>query len=174
LSYDEDGALAARGRVDEALLKWLMEDAFIQRAPPKTAGREEFGAALAGRFLGRATHLTPEDAIATATAFTAEAIADAYRRFLLPRGRLDEIILGGGGAYNSALRAAIERRLPGVAVHTHEDFGIPGHAKEALSFALLGNETMLGRASGVPAATGAERAVLLGKILPGRRPLPGG
>jgi len=175
LSCDMNGELAAQGSVDDALLAWLMEHEFISRQPPKTAGREEFGSALAEDFLARAREkgLSAEDLIATATAFTAESLADAYRRFLFPRGRLDKVILGGGGTYNQTLRHWIEERLPGIAVYTHEDFGIPGHAKEALAFAILGNETMLGRPSGLPCVTGAKRPALLGKILPGWRPLRG-
>jgi anhydro-N-acetylmuramic acid kinase len=173
LECDVDGKLAAAGHVDEDLLGWLMGHEFIRAEPPKTAGREEFGAAFADEFMNRARErgLTGQDTVAVATAFTAESVADAYRRFLLPKGRLDEVILGGGGAYNVTLRGWIEERLPGVRVHTHEDFGIPGHAKEALAFAILGNEAVLGRASGMPAVTGARRPALLGKIIPGRRPL---
>lgn len=170
LAYDRDGEMAARGRADEALLGWLMGHEFIRAAPPKTAGREEFGTPLARELLSRARArgLRPEEVAATATAFTAESVADAYRRFLAPRGRLDEVILGGGGAYNRTLREWISQRLPGAVVLTHEDLGIPGQAKEAMAFALLGNEAMLGRAAGMPRVTGAARPAFLGKIVPGR------
>lgn len=173
LAYDKDGLLAASGQANEGLLAWLMSHEFIHRQPPKTAGREQFGAVLAGQFLARAKErgLSTEDAIATVTVFTAASIADAYRRFLFAKGRVDEVILGGGGTYNITLRRGIEERLPGIAVCTHEDFGIPGHAKEALAFALLGNETMLGHPSSLPGVTGAGRPALLGKIIPGWRPL---
>jgi anhydro-N-acetylmuramic acid kinase len=171
LTHDIDGRMAARGAVDAELLSWLMQSEFIRARPPKTAGREEFGAGLAAELLGRARKrgLSAEDIVATATAFTAESVADAYRRFVLPRGRLDEVILGGGGAYNATLRAWIEERLTGMRVLAHEDFGIPGHAKEALAFAILGNEAMLGRAAGMPSVTGARRPAFLGKIVPGWR-----
>jgi anhydro-N-acetylmuramic acid kinase len=166
LDYDLDGELAAKGTIDNTLLAWLMEHEFIRRDPPKTAGREDFGAAFAEEFLARAqaANLSIEDTLATATAFTARSIADAYQRFLRPKGRLDEIILGGGGAYNKTLKEMIAFRLPRKTIYKHEDFGIPGHAKEALAFAILGNELMLGRAAGMPKITGAHRVAMLGKI----------
>jgi anhydro-N-acetylmuramic acid kinase len=172
LQYDENGELAAKGHIDEALLAWLMGHEFIQRHPPKTAGREEFGSEFAQLFISRARKKRPnnENLIATATAFTAESIADAYRRFLQPRGRLEEVILGGGGAYNLTLREWLRQRLPDLSLAMHEDFGIPGHAKEAMAFAILGNQTMLGLPGGLPNVTGASRAALLGKIIPGTRP----
>jgi anhydro-N-acetylmuramic acid kinase len=173
LTFDENGEYAARGQTDSSLLAWLMKNEFISRTPPKTAGREEFGRAFAAAFLGKAKEkaLSAEDTIATATAFTAESMADAYRRFLMPKGRVDEVILGGGGTYNQTLRQFIKECLPEVEVYAHEDFGIPGHAKEALSFAILGNQTMLGQPGAIPSVTGASRPMLLGKIIPGRRPL---
>jgi len=171
MNCDLDGKLAAKGKVNEELLAWLMEHEFIELSPPKTAGREEFGATFAEEFLARAggLGLSVEDTMATATAFTAESIADAYRRFLFPGGKVDEVILGGGGAYNPTLRDWIQQRLPGISVYAHEDFGIPGHAKEALAFAILGNETMLGRSGALVSVTGAGRAAVLGKIIPGWR-----
>jgi anhydro-N-acetylmuramic acid kinase len=109
--------------------------------------------------------MAAEDLLATATAFTAESIAAAYRDFVLPAFPLDEVILGGGGSYNLTLRKMLEERLPGIAVRLHEDFGINGEAKEALAFAILGNETVLGRPANVPSATGARHSVVLGEIV---------
>jgi len=171
-TYDKDGALAARGKVTEELLAWLMSHDFISRRPPKTAGREEFGAAFAGEYLERAKakKLPLEDIIATATAFTARAIAQAYQQYLLPKARLEEIILGGGGAYNVTLKQMLAQELPAIKIYTHEDFNIPGQAKEALAFAILGHQLMLGYAAGMPAVTGARQAAYLGKIIPGTRP----
>jgi len=171
-SYDKNGALAAQGKVDEALLIWLMGQEFITRRPPKTAGREEFGEDFAGEYLkrARAGKLSSEDIIATATAFTARAIAQAYQQILLPKARLDEIILGGGGAYNATLKQMLAQELPEIKIYSHEDFNIPGQAKEALAFTILGHQIMLGQAAGLPAVTGARQPAYLGKIIPGARP----
>ena len=113
-----------------------------------------------------ALHDATEDLLTTATAFTAESIAHAYRNFIPSEHVIDEVILGGGGSYNATLRRMLQERLPETQVFLHEDFGIRGDAKEALAFAILGNETMLGRPASLPKVTGARRAVILGKIVP--------
>jgi len=174
MTFDRDGEMAARGRVDDVLLEWLMEHEFISKRPPKSTGREEFGAQFVRTVLERAEAMEvgAENLVATVTAFTAESIAQSYRQFLFPRAGLDEVILGGGGSYNSTLCEMVRARLAakggplGAQVLRHEDFGINGEAKEAIAFAILGNETMLGRPANVPTATGAGRAVVLGKIVP--------
>src|SRR5574340_339700 len=119
-SYDRDGAWAARGVVEEVLLAELMQHPFLARRPPKSTGREEFGAAFAEALLARASHLRPEDLLATVTAFTARSIAAAYRDFVLPNHRLDEVILGGGGSYNATLRRMLAEQLADCVVRTHE------------------------------------------------------
>lgn len=168
MQFDEDGRLGALGEVNEPLLRWLMGDEFIARRPPKSTGREQFGSAFVRRLLEKAEadDVSAEDLLTTVTAFTAESIADSYRRFLFPGHEIDEVILGGGGSYNATLRRMLQERLPWVDVLLHEDFGIRSDAKEALAFAILGNETMLGRPANVPNATGARHAVILGKIVP--------
>jgi anhydro-N-acetylmuramic acid kinase len=119
----------------------------------------------------RRLRLRPEDMVATATAFTAASIADAYQRFVFPKLTAHErsvlqIILGGGGAKNPTLRRMLATRLGVRELFTHEDFGIANAAKEALAFAILAHETLLGKPGNVPNATGARRATVLGKIVP--------
>lgn len=167
-TYDIDGALAARGTVRDDLLARLMDHPYFRQAPPKSTGREAFGAHYAAdiqQFL-EWTCARMEDVIATATALTAESIARAVRDFLPPD--IDVVILGGGGRYNPTLVRMLTERLPGIAVRTHEDYGIPSDAKEAIAFALLGYATLCGVPNNVPAATGAAHPVVLGKIVPGR------
>jgi anhydro-N-acetylmuramic acid kinase len=167
-TFDEDGALSALGQVDETLLSWLMAHDYFARRPPKSTGREEFGAAFVTTLLekAQADDVSAEDLLATAVAFTAESIAAAYKDFILLEHKIDEVILGGGGSYNATLRRMLQERLPGIPIFLHEDLGLSGDAKEALAFAILGNETMLGRPANVPSATGARRPVVLGKIVP--------
>jgi anhydro-N-acetylmuramic acid kinase len=167
-TFDEDGALSALGRVDEKLLAWLMQHEYLARRPPKSTGREEFGAAFVTTLLEKAEaeDIAAEDLLATGVAFTAESIARAYKDFILLEHKIDEVVLGGGGSYNATLRRMLQGRLPGIPIFLHEDLGISGDAKEALAFAILGNETMLGRPANVPGATGAKRRVILGKIVP--------
>jgi anhydro-N-acetylmuramic acid kinase len=173
-TFDRDGRLAARGTVSEGLLAEMMAHPFLRRRPPKTTGREEFGETFVGRMLAsaRRLRLRTEDMVATASALTAASIADAYRRFVFPRLKAAElerlqIILGGGGAKNPTLRRMLARQIGVDELLTHEDFGIANAAKEALAFAILAHETLLGKPGNVPNATGARRAVVLGKIVPG-------
>jgi len=166
-TYDHDGELSALGQVDEKLLDRLMHHEYLARRPPKSTGREEFGGGFVGELLEIAQEddISAEDLIATAAAFTAASIARSYRDFVLLEHNIDEVILGGGGSYNATIRRMLQERLPGVPIFLHEDLGISGDGKEALAFAILGNETMLGRPANVPAATGARRRVILGKIV---------
>jgi anhydro-N-acetylmuramic acid kinase len=173
-SFDRDGRCAARGCVSEKLLAELMTHPFLRRRPPKTTGREEFGEVFLQRLLAsaRRLRLRPEDMIATATALTAASIADAYKRFVFPKLTSGErsalqIVLGGGGARNPTLCQMLAERIGAGQLLTHEDFGIANAAKEALAFAILAHETLLGKPGNVPNATGARRAVVLGKIVPG-------
>jgi len=166
-TFDRDGIMAAVGAVDEELLWELMQHPYFRQPPPKSTGRETFGAAYADdlRRRGEIRGLSSQDIVATATALTAESIARAYRDFL---GPIDEIILGGGGSYNPTLRRMLADRLPGIPLRVHEEFGISGEAKEAIAFALLGHATLCGVPANLPAATGAAHPVVLGKIVPGR------
>lgn len=168
--YDAGGRMAAGGTVVAALLAALMGQRYFRRRPPKTTGREEFGREFADALFERAVRCgaRPEDAVATATALTVESIADAYRRFL--PARIDEVVLCGGGARNACMVDALRRRLPAATVTPVDDLGISADAKEAVSFAVLACETLRGRAGNVPAATGARRGVVLGKIVPGKAP----
>jgi anhydro-N-acetylmuramic acid kinase len=166
-SYDRDGMIAARGRVDDALLAQLLADDYLKMAPPKTTGRELYGRQYADRVLGDAEQrrMAPDDIVATVSALTADSIVNAYRDFILPRGAIDEVILGGGGAYNGFLRRRIAERL-GVPVKTIDEYGIDGKLKEAIAFALMASDAASGLATNVPAVTAAAGPRVLGKLAP--------
>lgn len=121
---------------------------------------------FAEQLLGDSPNVSLEDMVATVTAFAAESIARSYQKWL-PK-QPDDVILGGGGTRNPALVRMLIEALPGTKIMTNEDFGINSDAKEALAFALLASETVHGQVGNVPSATGAKRAVILGKIVPGR------
>ncbi len=167
-TYDQDGAIAARGRVNENLLAELMQHPFLRQRPPKTTGREIFGAPYGAQMWQWATarQIAPDDIVATMTHFTAKSIADAYRAFLptLPQ----EIIVSGGGAKNPTLLQMLAAEIPTARLCTMDEFNIPAQSKEALAFAVLAYETWHGRAANVPAATGARHPVVLGDITPGK------
>ncbi len=164
--FDAGGAMAARGRVHSGLLTAALDSPYFALPPPKSCGREQFGAEFTAHFLHLAQSfaLSADDLLATATALTAESIADAYRDFLLPRSPIDTVIVGGGGAANPTLMRMLSERLAPARVTNHAQFGLPDDAKEAVAFALLAYETLNGRPSNVPAATGASGPAILGKI----------
>ena len=164
--FDARGKLAAQGSIDKPLLGEMLLHPFLRRRPPKSTGREEFGAAFAEQIYRRAGNerLAYADVVATVTALTAKSIAEAYRRFLpaMP----DEIILCGGGSHNRTLAGMLREELPEIKMLSTDDFGISVDAKEAVSFAILAWATIKGKMNNVPAATGAEKPVVLGKIIP--------
>lgn len=166
-AYDAGGRTAARGTVDETLLAELLRHPYLKRRPPKSTGRETFGAPCADAVYdrARAKRIPPPDILATVTALTAESIALAYRRHL--PGGVDEVILCGGGARNRTLVGRLRTLVAPAIVLRTDDFGLDADAKEAVSFAVLAYETLRGRPGNVPAATGAKRPVVLGKIVPG-------
>jgi len=165
--FDRNGRLAARGEVSSPLLKELLRHPYIRRPPPKTCGREQFGAAFSDALYedALAAGISADDAVATATAFTAETICRAYRRFL--PAAPEEVILCGGGGANPTLVSMLHERLGEVKLSHSDEYGLPADAKEAVAFAVLACETIRGRANNAPRATGAAAAVVLGKIVPG-------
>jgi anhydro-N-acetylmuramic acid kinase len=167
-AYDEDGRLAAAGRIDRTLLSELLEHPFLAVDPPRGAARQLFGREYTARMRerGHALGLSEADIAATFTAFSAESMALAYRRYILPRTRIDEILLAGGGAHNTTLRRRFAALMDPVPVGVLDDIGFPVDAREALSVAVIGNETMLGGAANNPGATGATRSVICGDISP--------
>ena len=162
--YDANGAMAASGRVSEALLAQLMRDPYLSRRPPKTTGREHYGAAFVDGIFAAANErkLSDADILATVTDFTAQTIAAAIRDFCAVRPA--RLIVGGGGSRNGTLMADIAAALPDVRVLTNEDLGFDGDAKEAVAFAVLANEAIFARCSNAPGATGARHGAVLGKI----------
>jgi anhydro-N-acetylmuramic acid kinase len=162
-AFDENGALAAQGRIAPELLARWLDDPYFRVPPPKTTGRERFGVQFARRIMDEAREISTEDLVATATALTAESIARSYRDFLLPLGPIDQVIIGGGGNRNPALLAMLRERLPGVALLSHEDFGIDSDAKEAIALAIIANDAVAGFDTNIPGATGG-RPTVLGKI----------
>ncbi len=166
LNFDKDGSIARKGKISNKLLEILLSHPYFSLSPPKSTGREIFGRLFAINLYkrGKSLGLSDEDIVATATALTATTIANSIKQF-----GIEELIIGGGGVYNSYLIELIKNLLPGIKIKTHEDFGIPNQAKEALAFAILANEVVFGSPNNVPSATGAKKKVILGKIIPGGR-----
>ncbi|HXB19991.1 MAG TPA: anhydro-N-acetylmuramic acid kinase [Candidatus Solibacter sp.] len=164
--YDRNGEVARRGRILQPILEESLKLPFLRRKPPKTAGREEFGAAYARNFLRRCRKASREDVIATATALTVHSISDALKRFVSPQGDFRDYIVSGGGARNRTLMRMLEAEASklGLRLGHSDDFGIPSQAKESLAFALLAYQTWNRQPANIPSATGATRPAVLGKI----------
>ena len=139
--------------VDESLLDQLLADPYYRRAPPKSCGREQYGAEF--------VHNTAID-VATATELTVRTIALAIDRYPATR----EVIVSGGGAHNTYLMERLSSAL-NPRVTTSAEFGMHVDAKEAILFAVLAYETYHRRAGNLPSATGARKPVILGKISKG-------
>jgi anhydro-N-acetylmuramic acid kinase len=166
LAYDVDGGLGAQGRINAVLLDELLAEPFLRLPPPKTTGRELFGRQYGSQVWERGSELglTGNDIIATVTALTAHSVARAYRDFLPTPP--DEVIVSGGGAYNSTLLRMLADLLPTSRIFTIAELGVPADAKEAAAFAVLAYETWHRRPGNWPPATGAARPVILGNITP--------
>ncbi len=168
LSYDPNGEIASKGSPDQDLLRELMSHPYIKREPPKTTGREVFGKSFVERIIekGLSKGLSREDIIATLTIFTAESIVYSYEKYVLPRTRIDEVYVSGGGVRNKTLMRYLEKRLKelGLRIRGLEELGIDPKIKEALGMAILAHETLNGAPNNVPGATGAQRLIVMGEI----------
>ncbi len=165
-TYDRDARFALGGRLLPRLLDELLADPYFRQLPPKTAGREQYGESYVRRLLawGRKHKSRPADVVRTATMLTALSIADAFHRWILPRARVGQVIVSGGGARNPLLMAQIQATLPGIEILGSGELGVPEDAKEAFAFAILAYETFHGRPGNLPGATGARHPAILGKI----------
>ncbi|HVS87285.1 MAG TPA: anhydro-N-acetylmuramic acid kinase [Candidatus Acidoferrum sp.] len=164
--FDKNARLASQGRSLPALLDELMSDPYLKLAPPKSTGREYYGHAYVQKLLviGRRHRAKPADLIRAATIFTALSVVDALNRFVLPKARIHQLIVSGGGARNPLILAQLAAALPGIDVFPSSRLGIPVDAKEAFAFALLACETFHQRPANLPSATGARGPAVLGKI----------
>jgi anhydro-N-acetylmuramic acid kinase len=184
--YDKDARLAQQGRSIPALINELMRDPYLKVVPPKSTGREYYGRTYLDKILalGRRHRAKPNDLIRAATIFTPLSIVDALNRFVLPKTKIHQLIISGGGAHNPLLMAQLSaalgnhpvgaqqpapqvRKIPttsNIEVLPSSELGVPEDAKESFAFALMAYETFHQRPSNVPSATGARRPAILGKI----------
>ena len=165
---DKDGAMAAKGKVIDEFHETLLGHPFFNRVPPKSTSREEFNPetylreAIEQR---KSAHSVP-DLAATVTSAVATSMARAYNRFIRPTHEVSRLILSGGGAKNPTLVGYIRKSIPEATLRHSSEYGLDGMALDPIRIAVLGNETLCGHPSNVPVATGARRAVMLGRITP--------
>jgi len=158
--------MAREGRSIPSLLQELLKDPYLKIKPPKSTGREYYGSEFVKKLLGMAREyrVRPEDLVRTVTLFTALSVVDALNRFVLPTVDIGQVIVSGGGARNPLIMAQLAAALDPIEVIPLSRLGIPEDAKEAYAFALLAYETWNRRTGNLPSATGAKKAVVLGKI----------
>jgi anhydro-N-acetylmuramic acid kinase len=164
VAYDKDGRIASSGEIIAVMLDDLLRTPYLAKKPPKSTGREQFGGILAKELLKKYRREKEEDIICTLTALTAESIFLAYKKFVFPMYCIDRVLLAGGGARNKFLVKLLRERFGSLPVLFTDEAGVPSQGRESLAFAVLANETISGRPSNVPGATGARREAVLGKI----------
>jgi anhydro-N-acetylmuramic acid kinase len=163
-SFDQDGRIAGGATVQSDLLERWLSHPFFELAPPKSTGREMFGMAHVDRIIQDHPSVEMTDLIATATAFTAASLVSSLKCFAPDYNKLAAIYVSGGGSANPTLMREMQDRLSPLPVRVTDDLGLAADAKEAVAFALLAYRTVNGLPGNVPAATGAERAVVLGQL----------
>lgn len=165
-AYDEGGKLASQGTIDEQWLnEIILNDKYLFKNPPKSTGREyytkEFANGLYER--GRIRGLSSHDILATVTAYTAKSIQHQLKSFVLNDCKIDELYVSGGGAHNQLIMKLLDQYID-AEVKNVSKLDFSGDAKEAIAFAILGNEFLSGRTNNIPNSTGSDRRVIMGKL----------
>jgi anhydro-N-acetylmuramic acid kinase len=166
--FDEDGVRARAGHASMETVDEMMRHPYFAAPPPKSAGHREFGPPFAWALKTAAEKrgASAEDVMATAVALTVRAVTDSMQRFL-PAGGVDEVFVTGGGARNRAVLETLVDALVPVSVRPIDELGVRAEAKEAVDFAFLAREALLGRTNVIPSVTGASRELVLGSIVRG-------
>jgi len=169
--YDADGQRSLQGEGSKELVDDMLRMPFFEKPPPKSAGHREFGAPFAWEFQSRAEQmgLGRADILASSVSLTTHSISRAIGDFVANRGRVDALYVSGGGVHNQAVFNGLADLLGDVPCLPVDELGIPADAKEAVDFALLARETLMGRPNVLTSVTGASRALVLGTIAWGER-----
>ena len=164
--YDKNGDWAAKGKINDNLLKRLLSDDYFQLTPPKSTGREYFHLSWLKKQLNHVNSITNEDVQATLTAFTAITIVDAIKQHSTDNTNITKVYLCGGGTHNKTLKSQINQLL--VSEHKKYELlvtkqkGIDGDQLEAIAFAWLAFAYDKKILSSMSAVTGASKSCTLG------------
>ncbi len=171
LLFDEDGKMAAKGRVIDSLLAEALSHPFFDQPPPKATGHEQFGIEFVQWLVEQGKGFSFDDLLFTACELTARSITDAYNKFIFPHAKPSEVIVSGGGIKNRHLMRRLRFYCPDIRFRPIDEFGISSDAKESVGFAVLAYATLRGIPANIPTVSGAREYSVLGKIVPGRRVL---
>ncbi|QUI25698.1 anhydro-N-acetylmuramic acid kinase [Vallitalea pronyensis] len=166
-TYDPNGEYASRGKVYTDWLKAILKrDTYLAKEPPKSTGRESYTYAMAKALYeeGISLGLAFDDIVATVTAYTTESIIGHFKQFIDPTYNIEEVIISGGGVHNKTIMKGLAQGLK-QQVLSMDDWGFSSDGKEAIAFAVLGNECIHGHTNTLPSATGAKKAVSMGKLV---------
>jgi anhydro-N-acetylmuramic acid kinase len=165
-NFDKDGKIALSGKVNFDLLNKLKKDEYFYKRPPKSCGRENFGEEFVDRILTLRKRLkvSLNDTIATLSEFTVWSIWDAYEKFVKPKVKLNQVLLSGGGVHNKYFLKRLKLQFHPIKVISVKDLGVDPDFLEAISFAILANQTIEGKSASFQKTTGAKKPGVLGKI----------
>jgi len=165
-NFDPDGKIASSGKVNFDLLNKLKEDEYFYKKPPKSCGRENFGEEFVSKILNSAKKLRmkPEDIITTASELSVWSILDAYEKFVKPKIKLNQVLLSGGGVHNKYFLKRLKFLFHPIKVMSTQELGQDPDFLEAISFAILANQTIEGEPVSFKMTTGANKPGILGKI----------
>ncbi|MBC8479226.1 MAG: anhydro-N-acetylmuramic acid kinase [FCB group bacterium] len=161
---DHDGELSAKGNIDFQLLDQLLAHEFIQKSPPKSTGRHEFGAEALESIIIQSAGIKPENLLRTLVAFTAKSISVNIRKYLKFRPVETRMILCGGGAHHPILMSDLKAFLKLSAYYKSEELGLHQDLKESLLIAVLAVARLQNIPANMPGVTGAGQTVVLGKV----------
>jgi len=164
---DIKGAAAVKGVVIDEFLEFLLDHPYFAKVPPKTTSRDEFAPEtyLRDALMARKDH-SLDDLLATVTAAVSYCLVRAYNRFVKPQYTVSRVIVSGGGVKNQALMQRLKNGMSDAVLRASDEYGLPADALDAIGVAVLGNESLCGKPSNVRHATGAQQAVVLGRITP--------
>ena len=163
-SFDDSGSMAARGIYDEKIIGAMMKNKYFKMPPPKSLDRNSFEEKFIKQFFPQITVKNINDVLATLTMFTARTITLGVQKFVLPKYKVTEIVVNGGGAFNKTLLKNIADSLPGVKISLISDYGIGVMEKESAAFALFAKRALEGKSNHNPRATGASGKTILGSV----------
>ena len=164
LPFDKQGKWAATGKIVPSLLEHLLADSYFSRPPPKSTGREYFNLEWLERSLSQHPGLSPEDVQATLAVLTVQSIIHSIKS---SAPDCQQVLVCGGGVHNPVLMEQLQHELPQFRIESTSHFGADPDWVEAIAFAWLARQTMLGLPGNLPSVTGARHPVVLGGIYQG-------